>query len=400
MIFKVNLILVLWTYLLRCKLFMLIHWRYKAICPIKKVLYIENFPIDNSGYQYRSKKWTEIFTQLGIQCEIATLYERKVDFEKSLNVKSNSSFFIYSIKKRYKQCLYAIQFETVIVRRELLLYNDYGNLFMEKFLLKIHPNVILDFDDDIAASKNQPRKITNWYGKLLLENGNKFNNTLRLYKRFIVASNYLKEKVLQENPKLPPDNILIIPTCVDYDKYPPKKYPHNIEKITFGWIGGDHNYPLLDTLLPILNELVSKYSFKLLVIGGTEYKRDVRFEIEFVKWSMDTEVENLYRIDVGLMPLNDDLRSRGKGGFKLLQYMGLGIVSVASAITINCEIVEHGVDSFLASNSKDWLNVFTDILEKKVNFTEMGKFSRKKIIQKYTFESNKERYLSFLGINK
>jgi len=361
------------------------------------ILFLENFPINNSGYQYRAKKWAERLNKNGFKCEVCTLIEDKADFDQIFKDKTQIDFFIKSIRLRFKQCVYARKFETVIVRRELVFQNDYGNLFMDKFLLKIHPNVILDFDDDISAAKQQPRKITNLYGRLLLEDGNKFNNTLRLYKRFIVASNYLKKRVLQENPMLPPENIVVIPTCVDYDKYPPKHYPVTIEKITFGWVGGDHNYPLLDTLLPVLNQLAKKYQFKLLVIGGTEYKRDVSFEIEFAPWSMDTEVENLYRIDVGLMPLEDDLRGRGKGGFKLIQYMGLGIVSVASAVTINCEIVNHGVDSFLAHSLNDWKTILEMILEKKIDFQQVGKKAREKIEKHYTFVANKEKYLNFIS---
>jgi len=366
----------------------------------KNILFLEVFPVDNSGYQYRAKKWAELLNKNGFHCEVLTLIEEKSEFDKAIKGKNLSRFFIYSIRKRFKQCLYARNFETVIVRRELLLFNDYGNLFMEKFLLKIHLNVILDFDDDIAAAKNNPRKITSLYGKLLLEDGNKFNNSLRLYRRFIVASDYLKQRVLEENPTLPPENICVIPTCVDYDHYPPKQYPLKLDKITFGWIGGEHNYPLLDILLPILNSLAERYSFKLLVIGGSEYKRDVKFEIEFVPWSLETEVENLYRIDIGLMPLTDDAKSRGKGGFKLLQYMGLGIVSVASAITINKQIVDDGLNSLLVYDWDEWEYKLTLILKNQINLQQMGSMARLKISKFYTFDANREKYLSFISTIK
>ena len=283
---------------------------------------------------------------------MVTLFEDKNDFEQQFKNDDVTLFFIKSIRKRFKQCLYARKFHAVVVRRELLMFNDYGNLFMDKFLLKIHQNVILDFDDDIAAAKQQPREIKSFYGKILQENGNKFNDSLRLYKRFIVGSKYLKERVLQENKTISEHNILIIPTCVDYNQYQIKKYPQKIEQIVFGWIGGDHNYFLLDSLLPVLNKLAKDYDFKLIVIGGKKYEPNVNFEIEFITWTLATEVENLYKIDIGLMPLNDDARSRGKGGFKLIQYMGLGIVSVASAITINREIISHNYDSFLYDNEQ------------------------------------------------
>ncbi len=362
-----------------------------------KVIILENFPIENSGYQYRAAKWAEVLNKNGFHAEVCTLFEDKIKFEKKLYSDNLSMFFIKSMIIRFRQIIYARRFETVIVRRELLLFNDYGNLFMEKFLLKAHPNVILDFDDDISAAKNQPREITNLFGKLLMENGNKFNDSLRLYKRFIVASDYLREKTRNENPKTGASNIVVVPTCVDYDIYPTKEYKRNIEKISFGWIGAPNNYPLLDTLLPVLNELSQTYTFKLIVIGGNSYKRDVGFEIEFIPWCLNTEVENLLKIDIGLMPLTDTLENRGKGGFKLIQYMGLGIVSIASALTINREIINHKYDSFLAEELFEWKETMTLILEKKIDLAYMGKNAREKILKKYSFNANKDAYVNFIN---
>lgn len=363
------------------------------------ILFLENFPIENSGYQYRAKKWANLLNNKGINCEVLTILESKTEFDNALKNEPFSKFMLQAIKIRYQQCLYAKKFETVIVRRELLFQNDYGNLFMEKFLLKIHPNVILDFDDDISAAKKQPKRITNIYGKLLLEDGNKFNNTLRLYKRFIVASDYLKQKVLAENPNILEENVLVIPTCVDYNQYQIKKYPQKIEQIVFGWIGGDHNYFLLDSLLPVLNKLAKDYDFKLIVIGGKKYEPNVNFEIEFITWTLATEVENLYKIDIGLMPLNDDARSRGKGGFKLIQYMGLGIVSVASAITINREIISHNYDSFLYDNEQELIAILEAILANKILLSKVGYRARQKIEHNYTFKSVQESYINFICQN-
>jgi len=363
------------------------------------ILFLENFPIENAGYQYRAKKWVDIFNNENLNAEVVTLFEDKNDFEQQFKNDDVTLFFIKSIRKRFKQCLYARKFHAVVVRRELLMFNDYGNLFMDKFLLKIHPNAILDFDDDISAAKKQPKRITNIYGKLLLEDGNKFNNTLRLYKRFIVASDYLKQKVLAENPNILEENVLVIPTCVDYNQYPIKEYPQKIEQIVFGWIGGDHNYFLLDSLLPVLNKLAKDYDFKLIVIGGAKYDRNTDFPIEFIPWSLDTEVENLYKIDVGLMPLKDDARSRGKGGFKLIQYMGLGIVSVASAITINREIISHNYDSFLYDNEQELIAILEAILANKILLSKVGYKARQKIEHNYTFKSVQESYINFICQN-
>ena len=360
------------------------------------ILFLENFPIESSGYQYRAGKWKNMFEQNNFRCEVVTIKEDKNEFELLFN--NSLQFNLKSMHKKFRHCLYARRFKTVIVRRELLLYNDYGNLFMDKFLLKIHNNVILDFDDDIAAAKQQPRKIKSFYGKILQENGNKFNDSLRLYKRFIVGSKYLKERVLQENKTISEHNILIIPTCVDYDKYPAKTYNFDKEHIfTFGWIGGNQNYHLLQGIIPVLNNLSKDHKFKLLVIGGKKFETQANFEIDFRKWGLNTEIKDLMDIDIGLMPLINNDVSKGKCGFKLIQYMGLGIVAIATNITVNGDIIKNEENSYLVNNeNSNWYDVLEKVMNNKENFIILGKMARKTIFERYSFSANINKYIDFL----
>ncbi|MBN2777433.1 MAG: glycosyltransferase family 4 protein [Bacteroidales bacterium] len=365
---------------------------------IKGVIFLENFPYENAGYQYRASKWSEILNNNFIKSEVLTIVETKNDFDTFLLSYNKSHFLRKYMNKRFRQCLYACRYETIIVRRELLIYNDYGNLFLDKFLLKIHNNVILDFDDNIAAAKQEPRSIESTFGKIMLENGDKFTQSVKLYNKFIVASSYLKSYVINTKQYMDEKNILVIPTCVDYNHLPPKNYTTLPDKPVFGWIGGNHNYFLLDTILPILNNLAKEYDFKLLVIGGENYIRETDFTVEFVPWSLKTEIEDLLKIDFGLMPLINDDKSKGKGGFKLIQYMGLGIVSIASAVTINCDIIENGSNSFLAKNQKEWEIILKQILEDRVDLLQISKSARLTIENKYTFDSNLNKYLNFLSL--
>jgi glycosyltransferase involved in cell wall biosynthesis len=360
------------------------------------ILFLENFPIENSGYQYRAAKWVNLLQENGYIVDILTTNKHISQYD--FKLMNHKFFLLRNMYIRFLHCLQARKYSVVIVRRELLLYNDYGNLFMEKFLLKINSNVILDFDDDISAAKNEPKKINSIFGKIMMQNGNKFNESLRLYRMFIVATNYLKEKVLLENKNIKNSDVIVIPTCVDYNKYTNKTYSNKIINPIFGWIGGNQNYKYIDMLLPIFNKLSNKFSFKLLVIGGEKYIRNTNFEILFTPWSLDTEINNLYKIDIGLMPLIEDKVSKGKGGFKLIQYMGLGIVSIASAITINEEIVDDGVNSFLASDSNSWEVILTNILENKYDIRNTAIKARQKILDNYTFDSNKKKYIEFVNM--
>jgi glycosyltransferase involved in cell wall biosynthesis len=156
---------------------------------------------------------------------------------------------------------------------------------------------------------------------------------------------------------------------------------------------------MLDLLLPLFEKLFHNYKFKLIIIGGDYYDRKTTFPKEFIKWSLKNEIEDLKKIDIGLMPLTQDNESKGKAGFKLIQYMGLGIVSIASAITINNEIIKDKENSFLAENNNDWFNILKNILDNEIDLTHIGTNARKTILNNFTFNANLNKYLSFIKIS-
>lgn len=359
------------------------------------ILYLENFPVENAGYQYRAKKWADLFVANHYEVRIKTLIEDKSLFDQIDKTRINYlKFLLTAIVKKYLYILSSIFYDRVIVRRELLFYNDYGNLFLEKLLLSIHPNAILDFDDDIGAAKREPRQITNWFGKLLMEHPSKFYGSLKLYNHFIVGSHYLKSLVLTHHKNIHPNRICVIPTCVDYDGHPAKKYEEK-EEIVFGWIGGINNLYLLEEVIDAMEEVSRLYKIRLLVISGKPLNKHPSFPVDFRPWSLNTEIEDMRRIDIGLMPLEDTKVARGKCGFKLIQYMGLGIVSIASAITINKEIVADGIDSYLVAPSGNWTATMVKAIENK-NFTQISNNAKMKINNYYTFTANFKPYLDYL----
>jgi glycosyltransferase involved in cell wall biosynthesis len=357
----------------------------------KSILYIEFLPIENAGYQYRAAKWATLLEKEGYKTKVVSSFPDVHKFE--LTTINDHNFFKFKIEELYYKtlfCFLTLRYETVVVRRELLFLNDYGNLFLDKFLNFIHPKVILDFDDDLAASKNEPREINTFYGKLMMENGRKFAQSICLYSGIIVSSNYLKELYLNYNK-----NVCVIPTCVDYDKFLAKKYDIQ-EELVFGWIGGYWNLRLLETIGSDLEEISKTQKIKLIVISNDKLKNNYSFPIEYIAWSLATEIESLYKIDIGLMPLTETKTSKGKGGFKLIQYMGLGIVSIASAVTINNEIVDDEVNSFLINTDESWVEKIQYVLKKKDEFADIGLMAKERIHLNYTFTSNLKKYLEFI----
>lgn len=358
------------------------------------VFFFAAFFPENAGYHWRVQKWNDILNENGYQTHISTAFKREEFY--TLKDTNSSKLLFKAMLRRFRDIRRSRKYETVLVRRELLIYNDYGNLFLEKLLLKHHPKAILDFDDDIAAAKSEPRTIHSLYGKLALENGNKFNESLNLYKKYIVPSQHLANYIIERNKTILKHDILILPTCVDYDEHSAKEYTET-RITTFGWIGGNYNQVLIDNVISGLNIIAKSRKIELIVISGKKYTNETAiFPITNLPWHLDTEVESLKKIDIGLMPLNSKATDKGKAGFKLVQYMGLGITSVASDVTINSEIIPSDEFGYLKHYDETWESVLKRINYSRQNLASIGSNARKQIRKNYSFNGNTNNFITFI----
>lgn len=361
--------------------------------PSKDVLFLESFTKDGAGYTYRVKHWEELFREKGLSVESLFVTEDAATFFKSVNSEELPNYIIHCIKVRLRQICYARQFKMVIVRRNLVVYNQYGNHFMEKLLKAANSNCFLDFDDDIG--EQEPTVKRSLFHRLMQTVPNQFYGSFAFYKGFICGSSYLNERLQTFHATT---NVVVIPTCVHYTDELPKKKDRNNETVVFGWIGGNQNLYLLEDIIPALNEIAKSYSIELLIIAGVDsYPFQANFPVVFEQFSLEREQELMRRMDIGLMPLQDDLVSKGKCGFKLLQYMGLGIPGVASAVTVNNEIISHQENGWLVPVDGNWVTVLEDVMHSKDAYELMGQKAWETVDKSYSFKGNLERYLAFIS---
>ncbi len=362
----------------------------------KSIFYFEVFAPESAGNKYRTQKWIEILNRNNFKAKSAYVFEYR-EYLQLTSEKSSMPFFHMGFMWfRFWQILRSAFYDIVVVRRELLMFNDYGNLFFEKFLSSIHSNRILDFDDDIAAAKREPRTIST-YGKLLLEHPKKFSDSLKNYTHFFPGTNYLKELLTKGNSLALEENILVLPTCVDYDMLAKKNYNLLKDEITIGWVGARNNLHNLQIVVKALNMLSSKYKFRLLIVSDAPFIAPLNFPIDFIRWSEKFEIENILKMDVGIMPLENTLEHKGKCGFKLIQYMACGVVSIATALTVNNEIISDNINGFLVPPDSDWTTYFEKAFQMRNNFDEIGNKAKEKIKIEYTFKANSKKLITLLN---
>jgi glycosyltransferase involved in cell wall biosynthesis len=273
------------------------------------------------------------------------------------------------------------------------MYNDYGNLFFEKWLRAMHTKLVLDFDDDIAAAKHEGKRQLSFFSYVMQEQNNKFTASMRFFNGFIYGTDYLKNHFAQYT--FHAKHHFVLPTCVPHFNSILKKYTLN-NACKIGWVGSSYNLKNIESVFPALEDLYQKTYFEFILICDENTSHSTSFPLYFIPWSKDREIENLLQIDLGLMPLIRTEASSGKAAFKLLQYMSLGIVPVASAVTVNREIVSDGFNGFLVEDESEWTEVLLKVLQRRNEFSQLGSAAYNSITNKYTFQSNEKTYLNFI----
>ena len=118
--------------------------------------------------------------------------------------------------------------------------------------------------------------------------------------------------------------------------------------------------------------------------------------IEQVQWEGKEEIAALQSFDIGLMPLPDDPWTRGKCGFKLLQYQAMGIPVVCSSVGINKTIVTEGVNGFLAHTNEEWFDRVSRLVTSPDLRARMGAAGRRIVTNEYSLKSLWPRFFSII----
>jgi len=155
---------------------------------------------------------------------------------------------------------------------------------------------------------------------------------------------------------------IMVPTVVDRVKYESAGRGNSSQERGFsvGWIGNTTTLPYLLTLekpVRALSRVIPE--MKLITISNTHPGWD-GLTTERVTWTEATEADQLTRLDAGLAPLADNRWTRGKCGLRLLQYLAAGVPAVASPVSVQSEIIDHGA-CLAARTNDEWVDRLWDI---------------------------------------
>ncbi len=177
-----------------------------------------------------------------------------------------------------------------------------------------------------------------------------------------------------------------VPTVVDLTRYGrARRQAGSTGKAVVGWIGSPSTWRTQAApLVPLLADLVEAGLITVRAVGTHSDERRPGFE--FCPWSEATEVELIREMDIGIMPLPDDPWTRGKCGYKLIQYMACGLPVIASPVGANRSIVRHGVNGFLADGEREWRSSIELLATNPSTRATFGEHGRRMVTVSYSLQ--------------
>jgi len=255
----------------------------------------------------------------------------------------------------------AAGYEVVLVQKKRL--NCLDALWLRGYSRKI----IYDFDDAVMYSDKNPDCYS--LSRLI-----SFRRTVKLADMVIAGNSYLAEHARQFN-----SNVEVLPTGLDTSAYKPVQGLKNSDKIRLVWIGSKSTLKYLAEIKPALEEIGSRFDNVVLRIICDDFFDLNNMEVEQGRWSEQTQVLDLVTSDIGLAPLPDNRFTRGKCGFKILQYAAAGLPVIASPVGVNAKYVDNGITGFHAASISQWIERISNLIENEQLRKNMSLAARQQV---------------------
>lgn len=228
--------------------------------------------------------------------------------------------------------------------------------------------LVYDFDDAVmfgtkGESPTRMRKFKNMVSRADL----------------VLAGNHF---LLEEAKKYRREGVFYVPTVVDTGDYPVKEHT-DISPVTVGWIGSSSTLKYLDMIGELFTATGTDNTIRFKVIADRPpsiENKDVIFE----RWTSEGEKSALLSLDMGIMPLRDDIWSKGKCGLKLIQYMATGLPSITHPIGAALEIVEDGFNGFIRADMDGWIESVEMLARDALLRKKMGRAARATVEERYS----------------
>jgi glycosyltransferase involved in cell wall biosynthesis len=327
--------------------------------------------------RFRVGQFVPHFEAAGIECVVRHAYGARYN-----DISQTHLGPAYALATRLRRAVSALDagsFDLVFVQRPALPFTA----LPERWVASRNPRVIFDVDDAI------------WLGGEGLASAARlrtFHAEIALARHIVAGNRYLAERAGA------PGRTSVIPTVIDTATYVPG-VRESRARVRIGWMGTRGNFLWMKALVAPLKALLARRADVELriVSNGAMAEFEGVERVEQVAWSAASEVAELQQFDIGLMPLGDIEVSRGKCGFKIIQYMAVGASVVASAVGANVEIMEGSGAGTLVHADHEWEVAIEALVDDSTRRAACGVAGRARAVAEYSIDAVLPRYLALFA---
>jgi glycosyltransferase involved in cell wall biosynthesis len=349
-----------------------------------RVLFLVPYPLDAAPSQrFRFEQYLDMMRTKGHVIDVSPFLDTAAwnILYRQGHTLSKVAGMMRGYFRRLGDLLRLRKYDFVFIHREAA---PFGPAIFEWIIMRLFSKkTIYDFDDAIWIPNASESNSTL---TRLFKNFSNVKKICRWANKVSVGNEFLRDYALQFNK-----NVVINPTTIDTDLHHNTTTDHGNSKFVFGWTGSHSTIHYLDMLVPVFKRLEETEDFELHVICDTPPKFKLK-SLKYIPWKKQTEVDDLLNFNVGLMPLPEDIWSKGKCGFKALQYMALGIPAVVSNVGVNAKIVDHEINGCICTSAEEWFHCLQKLINDPARLKQLSLTTREKIVKNYSVKSNSENF--------
>jgi glycosyltransferase involved in cell wall biosynthesis len=349
-----------------------------------KILLLSRYDRLGSTSRVRAYQYLPYLRSEGIKITEAPLFGAKYLRRLYAGKPRGYGYICSAYLRRLISLLQAFRFDLLWIEKELLpLLPAWG----EVFLATCGIPYVVDYDD---ATFHQYDLHPNQLVRRAL--GGKIDVVMRRAALVIVGNEYLAQRARQAGVR----RVECLPTVVDLERYEiafkPKAQPRGFQ---IGWIGSPVTAHYLELVGEALRQISQECDTSVIIVGAEGVRLD-GVALEFRLWTEESEVGDIQSFDVGIMPLADGPWERGKCGYKIVQYMACGKPAVASPVGINQQIIEDGLNGFLATTTSQWVCALRSLRDHQELRQHLGRRARMTVEKEYCLQATAPRLASLL----
>lgn len=341
-----------------------------------KILAIVPYHLDFcAGQRFRIELWAKELAERGIEVEFLPFtYQGLTDvLYRPGKVFKKSSLMIGAFMRQLTTVARAPRPDLIYIYREAAIA---GPAIIEKMVRRWRIPIVYDIDEPLFVPYTSPTNGN--FNRLRFSS--KVDELFKMSDCVFAVNKAIGDYAEQFN-----QNVEIVPMAVDVGRYRPPDDKKSNDKPIIAWVGTRTNQPNIELAVPALRELGKTNDFLFRIIADYEMSFE-GLDVDFVPWTYDLEVPMLQEADIGITPVGESTWSKWKFFFKTVQFMAIGLPVVASATGSNPEIIEDGVNGFLAENDEEWLKKLKLLMEDPALRNKLGTKARETVLDKFTLE--------------